>query len=157
MSTLANYLEELGTLHQLDASASVRQAVLFMCERRVGALAVTVFGEIVGVLTERDVLKRGVAAGVDLDETPAYEVMTPMLVTAEITDSVDEAVEEMQRAGSRHVVVQHPRHRADFVGFLCRDELLLAEHRRRSRRSASGVPTAVIDDGTGSVPIDLAA
>ena len=133
MSTIANYLDELGTLHQLDAATSVREAVLYMSEHRVGAVAMTIFGEIVGVITERDVLKRAVAVSVDLDATPSYEIMTPVLVTAELTDSVDTAVESMRRSGARHVVVQHPRRRSEFVGFLGREELLLAEHRRRSR------------------------
>lgn len=157
MTTLANYLDDLGTLHQLDAATHVREAVVYMSDRRIGAVAVTIFGEVVGILTERDVLKRGVAAGLDLDETALYDIMTPMLVTAELTDSVDETVDQMQRLGARHVVVQHPRRPADFVGFLCRDELLLAEHKRRSNVIPLGVPRAMVDDGTGSMPIDLAA
>ena len=157
MSTIANYLDELGTLHQLDAATSVREAVLYMSDRRIGALAITIFGEVVGILTERDVLKRAVAVGLDLDETPCYEVMTPMLVTAELTDSVVDTVETMRQSGARHVVVQHPRRRSEFVGFLSRDELLLAEHRRLAKVIPIGVPNSMIDDGTGSVPIDLAA
>ncbi|MEE9382553.1 MAG: CBS domain-containing protein [Nannocystaceae bacterium] len=155
MTTLAQYIDDQGILHQVDASYTVRDAVRYMTDRGTGAVGVLVFGELVGVLTERDVLKRVVAPEMDLDTTLVYEVMTPVVVTAELTDSVAEAVECMRERGCRHVMVQHPRRRADFVGFLGRDELLLAEHRRQSNVLPFGSPREIVDDG--SVPIDLAA
>ena len=47
----------------VEAESTVEEAAKVMASRNIGAVAVRKGGEIVGIMTERDVLKRVVAAG----------------------------------------------------------------------------------------------
>jgi CBS domain-containing protein len=64
-------------------------------------------GKLIGIFTERDFLNRIVAAGRSAD-APVREVMTPDPVTVNEHDSVQHAVEVMERGGYRHLPVTGP-------------------------------------------------
>jgi len=64
MSTLLEILDEKGhEVLRIDASASVLEAVKQMVEANVGSLVVTDHGEDVGIVTERDYLRRVALSG----------------------------------------------------------------------------------------------
>ena len=59
VNRLAEILEEKGgDVLEIDADASVFEAVQQMVEMNVGSLLVTEDGEITGIVTERDYLRR---------------------------------------------------------------------------------------------------
>ena len=59
MNQLSEILDEKGTdVLQIEADASVFEAVQRMVEANVGSLLVTEDGEITGIVTERDYLRR---------------------------------------------------------------------------------------------------
>jgi CBS domain-containing protein len=89
----------------VDVATSIAQAARVMSERQIGAVPVVDGDRVAGVFTERDVLARVVAAGVDPDTTPVSSVMTTNLVTAEITESHDVCMRRMQQARVRHLLV----------------------------------------------------
>jgi CBS domain-containing protein len=74
-----------------------------MAERNVGAVLVLDGARLVGILTERDVL-RVVAESVDLG-TPVSERMTHAPETIESSDSVEHAAVLMIHGGFRHLPV----------------------------------------------------
>jgi CBS domain-containing protein len=61
---------------------SVLDAVKFMVEKGVGALAVLNEDRLVGIFSERDLMKRVVAKGLDPRTVKVEQVMTSNLVTA---------------------------------------------------------------------------
>ncbi len=85
--------------------ATVAEAARRMAERNVGAVPVVEGSRVVGVFSERDVLTRVVAAGLDPALTRVQEVMTSDLVVASPADTHEEALRRMQRAGIRHLLV----------------------------------------------------
>lgn len=89
----------------VDIATSIVQAARVMSERQIGAVPVVDGDRVAGVFTERDMLARVVAAGVDPGTTPVSSVMTTNLITAEITESHDVCMRRMQQARVRHLLV----------------------------------------------------
>jgi CBS domain-containing protein len=89
----------------VDVATSIVQAARVMSERQIGAVPVVDGDRVAGVFTERDMLSRVVAAGVDPATTPVSSVMTTNLVTAEIIESHDVCMRRMQQARVRHLLV----------------------------------------------------
>lgn len=85
--------------------ATVRQATRLMNEHGIGSLLVTSRGRLVGIFTERDVLRRIVADGRSPDLTPVGDVMTTDVVCCGPETSVDEVADVMRRRRVRHVPI----------------------------------------------------
>lgn len=78
LSQLNDILEKKGrTLHSIAPQCSVLEAAQRMKELRIGALLVTEEAQLLGIFTERDVLVRVVAEGLDPSHTSVSDVMTP--------------------------------------------------------------------------------
>ena len=58
-----------------------------------------------GIFTERDVLTRVVAAGLDPSTTTVADVMSIQLVVAEIGEPYDACLQRMRQARVRHLIV----------------------------------------------------
>ena len=79
----------------VKADISVKKAVKVMNDFEIGCLIVVEDGEAVGIITERDILKRIVVEGRDPEKTLVGEVMSrPLIVTSPET-SLEEAIESM--------------------------------------------------------------
>ncbi len=92
-------------LVSLPPSATVQDAARIMAERHIGAVLVAVDGRLQGIFTERDVLARVVAAGLDPNDTALGGVMTPNPDTVAPNDSALEALRRMSERGYRHLPV----------------------------------------------------
>lgn len=86
-------------------TATVREAVERMAERRVGAILVVDDGKLVGIFSERDAMQRVLAVGLDANRTPLSEVCTHELRVVERKAPVKECVDLVKRHGVRHVPV----------------------------------------------------
>ena len=83
----------------VDASASLMEVAQRMREGNVGVLPVLEHGELRGIVTDRDLVVRGLARGVDPRTTRVAECATDQPVAARPDWSVDDAMRAM--AGSR--------------------------------------------------------
>lgn len=86
------------------ADASVAEAATAMLKARVGSAVVMDGAYLVGILTERDVV-RAAASGSDPTSSPVSEWMTPDPVTATPDTEAEEAAEIMMSQGFRHLPV----------------------------------------------------
>src|SRR5216684_2815913 len=84
---------------------SVRDVARTMSDRNIGALAVLDSGKLVGIFSERDLMTRVVAAGLDPKETSVAAVMTKDIVVADPNEDVNSALQKMHRLGCRHLPV----------------------------------------------------
>jgi CBS domain-containing protein len=75
-----------------------------MCAINVGAVAVKDFGRLIGILTERDMLK-AMAARVHTSEARVRQWMTEDPITAPLDMDVEEAARIMLDNGFRHLPV----------------------------------------------------
>ena len=105
VNRLAEILEEKGgQVLEIDAGASVLEAVRQMVENDVGSLLVTEGGEVAGIVTERDYLRR-VTLEDRTEESPVGEIMSSPLVVATVDTSIDECMALMTDRRIRHVPV----------------------------------------------------
>jgi CBS domain-containing protein len=121
MKTIGVLVAGRAELYHLGADQSVRDAARYMTERRVGAVSVLEGTRLVGVLSERDIMARVVAAGLDLDRTKVGDVMTRDLVVGEATDSHEDGLRKMKQAGCRHLPVVEGE---NLVGMVSQRDLL---------------------------------
>jgi CBS domain-containing protein len=105
MKTIGTLVSGRKETYRLATGQSVREAARYMTERRVGAVCVLDGTRLVGVLSERDIMGRVVARGLDLDATTVGEVMTRDLVVAQAGDSHEDGLRRMKQAGCRHLPV----------------------------------------------------
>ncbi|KPJ80654.1 MAG: hypothetical protein AMS19_09205 [Gemmatimonas sp. SG8_23] len=90
----------------VSAGASVREAAERMAAREVGLLVVTnPFREAEGVLTDRDVVLRCVAKGLDVDGTPVSRIMTHGVCSVTAGTRIETALEFMSDEEVRRLVV----------------------------------------------------
>jgi CBS domain-containing protein len=83
---------------------TVHDAIAFMREETVGAVVVVAEGKIVGIFTERDVLKKVAAQSGALD-APVSTYMTPDPAVLRDDDKMAYALNKMGDGGFRHIPV----------------------------------------------------
>jgi CBS domain-containing protein len=91
--------------------SSLREAVQMLAEHRIGAVVVTDgAGQVVGILSERDVVRVIGKDGPGRLDDPITTVMTAKVITANGTETVPEVMELMTGGRFRHIpVVDHGR------------------------------------------------
>jgi signal-transduction protein with cAMP-binding, CBS, and nucleotidyltransferase domain len=105
MNRLSEILEEKGgVVLEISADASVLEAVQRMVDHNVGSLLVSDEGEYVGIVTERDYLRRVTLEG-RTEAAPVREIMSEPLVVAPLETTVDECMAMMTDRRIRHIPV----------------------------------------------------
>ncbi len=105
--------------------ATVLEAVRIMERANVGAAAVMQDGDLVGVVSERDVMLRVVAARLDPETTPVSAVMTKGVKTVRPDCEADEALAVMVSNHIRHVLLVNDR--GSVVGLASSRDLFQAQ------------------------------
>jgi len=90
---------------KIESKEPVRRAIESMIKNDTGCVVVTSGGEIKGIFTERDLLKRVAVAGLDPDRTTLDKVMTTKLVTLTTSAPVSQVLKEMRNRRFRHMVI----------------------------------------------------
>lgn len=119
------------TLTVVEPGQNVRSAARTMTERNIGAVAVVDAGRLAGIFSERDIMARVVAEGLNPDDTPVSLVMSKELVVAGPAERVDAAIQKMHSIGSRHLPVVDE---GKLVGMISiRDLLEVDDEQQRAR------------------------
>jgi len=111
-------------LISVDVKASVRDAVNRMIEKDIGSVVVTREGKPVGILTERDVLKKVISTRrgpMDPSLIKAEDVMTTPLITIDAEASLGEASMLMVKNNIRRLLVTED---GNIVGIFTNKDLL---------------------------------
>lgn len=87
----------------VETPATVLEAVHLMDEHHAGCVLVVQAGKLKGIFTDRDVVARVVAAGIDPAKTAVRRVMTAAPETLRPTDSIAYALNLMSLGGYRHI------------------------------------------------------
>ena len=87
----------------VETPASVLEAVHLMRDRHAGCVLVVRAGKLKGIFTDRDVVSRVVAAGLDPSKIAVRRVMTADPETLRPTDSIAFALNLMSLGGYRHI------------------------------------------------------
>ena len=93
-------------IYTIAADATLQQAAERMAAHDVGFLPVIKDGLRAGVVTDRDIVVRGVARGDDPRQTPVERAMTPQVETIKRDASVMEAAQRMREKQIRRLLVE---------------------------------------------------
>ena len=104
MKTLREIMRP-GFIFSVQREATVADAARVMTANNVGIVAVFSGNRLVGVFSERDVVRRVVDRGLDPTRTPISDVMTTDLVIAQADDDYQSAMRAMDQANIRHLPV----------------------------------------------------
>ena len=102
VQTVADVMTPAPT--EVDASDPIQVAARAMATQDVGALVVRSESRIVGIVTDRDIVVRGLAEGLGGDAA-VRQVASEQVVTVGPSDPVETAVEVMRNAAVRRVPV----------------------------------------------------
>lgn len=89
----------------IDSGRTIREAAQLMRNLDIGCMPVTEGERAVGLITDRDIACRVVAAGRDPDTVKVSAVMTEKAVCCTADQTIDEAAELMEANGVRRLPV----------------------------------------------------
>jgi CBS domain-containing protein len=100
----------------LKAGITLKDAAILMDERKIGAVvALDEDDRIVGVLSERDIVRQVARHGASALEMPVGSAMTRAVVTVHAETAIDEALQTMTDRRIRHLPVVHNDRLTGFV------------------------------------------
>lgn len=123
---------------RISPAASIVDAAKLMEQRRVGTLVVVEDETPVGVVTVRDIRRRGASQGLD-PEAPVTAVMSRPVVSVEAETDVGDALRVLAGFPIRHLVVVRD---SAFAGVVTVDDLERCGHPSQPRTSAERLPLA---------------
>lgn len=108
----------------VDRNVSVQAAVEYMVQKNIGAVSVMEGDRLVGIFSERDVISRVVAKGLNPVTTAVSGVMTTDLVVANADETHESCLRRMKQANCRHLpVVDGDK----LMGFISLRDLLMVD------------------------------
>ncbi|MBI5411089.1 MAG: CBS domain-containing protein [Nitrospirae bacterium] len=89
----------------VDRDTDVRKAAAVMRDLNIGSLFVTRDKDIIGILTDTDLVRRVVAVGADAAKTPVEQIMSAPILTIEENKTLLDANDMMAAHHLRHLGV----------------------------------------------------
>lgn len=89
----------------VDRDMDARSAAALMRDRNIGSLFVSRGNEIIGILTDTDMVRRVVAVGLDASKTPVEQIMSAPILTIEESRTLLDANDLMATSHLRHLGV----------------------------------------------------
>jgi signal-transduction protein with cAMP-binding, CBS, and nucleotidyltransferase domain len=93
------------SLKSIPADTSIIGAAEKMRQEKISALLVERNGSFIGILTDTDIVREGVGAKKNLDQTTVESLMTAKLPSIQVTKTSHEAYDMMGDLGVRHLVI----------------------------------------------------
>lgn len=124
----------------IGPEASVREAAKKMRDANIGSLPVMEDGELIGMVTDRDICCRGVAASKDSARTKIRSLMSTKIATCFSDQELAEAVKLMAHKHIRRLAVLD-RQEKKLVGLLSVDDLARHSHALAGEVLVSALPT----------------
>jgi CBS domain-containing protein len=92
-------------VHHVEPHASVLDAIHKMNQHKIGALIAMQDGQVAGIFTERDVLRRVIGLDRPLTQVTVAEVMTADVICVQPETDLDEVATIMKNKKIRHIPV----------------------------------------------------
>ncbi len=121
MATIRELLRD-REVYTVQSNHTVRDVAMFMAERNIGAVPVLNGSNLVGVFSERDVVRRVLLENRDWSTTRISDVMSEEPLTVLPDDDVEHCMLLMKQHNFRHLPVCE---NGSLTGFISMRELLL--------------------------------
>ena len=89
----------------IQSGSSIKDAVNYMASKGVGLVPVMKDEKLIGVFSERDLVKRVIAKDKDLFLTLVNDVMSTNLIIAKIDEPNESVLAKMKEAKTRHILI----------------------------------------------------
>jgi CBS domain-containing protein len=93
------------TIRTIPKEATLLEAATLMREARVGAVIVDDGGSFVGIISETDLVRKGIAEGRDPGLVKVQTIMSSPIITIDIDRPASDASDLMSEKGIRHLAV----------------------------------------------------
>lgn len=114
--TIATILKNKGSeVVQVSSNESMRDVIALLAERRIGAVPVVDGGQVVGIFSERDVVRQLAQHGAAILEAPVSQVMTSPAHSVEPGMSVLTALSLVTQRRHRHLPVLESGRMVGFI------------------------------------------
>ena len=125
MKTIGSIVKDSNrNFYSISSDETALNAARYMAERNIGAVTVVDGTRVVGLFSERDLMRRVVAEGRNPGEVCVRDCMTTELTTASPDESYEEAISKMHAARCRHLPVLEGH---EFVGLVSLRDLLMVD------------------------------
>ncbi|MFQ5882426.1 MAG: CBS domain-containing protein [Candidatus Methylomirabilales bacterium] len=109
-------------LHVVQEDQMILEVIHVMAQSHIGAVPVLAGDRLVGIFSERDLMIRVVAQGLDPRSTRVAEVMTREILVVDAEESYDQCLRKMKQINARHLPVVS---KDSLVGMISLRDLLL--------------------------------
>lgn len=92
-------------LRTISPDATLADAAVMMRDARIGAVLVVEHGTYVGIVSETDLVRKGMANRLDPARATVRDVMSSPVITIELDRSAHDASDLMAEKGIRHLAV----------------------------------------------------
>jgi CBS domain-containing protein len=92
-------------IYTVKSGYSIKETVDYMASKGVGLTPVMKEEKLVGVFSERDLVKRIIAQNKDLNATKVDDVMSTNLIIAKMDESYESVLAKMKEAKIRHILI----------------------------------------------------
>lgn len=131
MLTVKQILDTKGrAVYSVERNAPVMEALNLLADREIGAVLVTDQGKPVGILSERDVVRRIAELGECKIDAPVSELMTSPILYVGLTYTLDECMALMTHKRIRHLPVIEE---GQLVGMISIGDVVKAEIQDRDQ------------------------
>lgn len=119
-----------GQLHSVAGDVNVLEALRIMVESKVGSILIKEGSRIVGIYTERDLMRNTIEPGFEPASTPIESVMTRGLRFAPHSDTAYELMDKFLGLRLRHLLIDKD---GEFIGMLSIGDVVRSALRDRTR------------------------
>jgi CBS domain-containing protein len=116
MATVRDMIRKKGSeVYSLSPESTVYEALEVMAKHNTGALLVMENDKMVGILSERDCVRKVDLQGKNARQTKVSEIMTRNVITVSCDQPLEECMHLMQDKGIRHLPVYDHQELMGFV------------------------------------------
>jgi CBS domain-containing protein len=108
----------------LEADSTALQAAKLMSERVVSSIIITDNDQIVGIITERDLIRLVCAMDLQASKAPIASIMSSPLITIDKASTIEHAAQIMLRNKLRHIGVTDNNGSDRIVGIISSADLM---------------------------------
>ncbi len=106
MNTLGSLLKAKGNeVWSIDPDATAYEAIQLLAEKNVGSLMVVDGDQVLGILSERDYVRKIDIKGRSGKKTPVRDIMTKEIIHVQPSNTIDECMALMTEKHIRHLPV----------------------------------------------------
>src|SRR6218665_1341723 len=113
--------KKINTLFSVSSDTTVYNALVEMADKNIGAVLVIDNEKLSGIFSERDYARKIVLKGLHSDETLVKDVMTAKVITIDLEDKLEDAMQIMSDKHIRHLPVMEGK---ELVGIISINDLV---------------------------------